>query len=709
MSRKSLILCLSVLGVVLVLIGAAVAVLYSGNENAQEGISDDGPSVLSAVPADALFVSCGKAGGLLSLSDALAGQLKRCDAAVSLHFSGKLHSLGVIDVRKAGTSEQNALREYLADEGKSVAQEGSLLLFSSSENILKSAVRHLAEGVSVMDAPGFRTAYESVKGQDILLIPGQHARRLMTSMFTSRVYKHAPFLSKITDWYAFRVREGHGVSLSGNLIYEGEPDELMTAFEGCIPGVSGVADYLPSYTLYAVTLPMANQAAFRKDFQVFADSRGNLKAMQTKQAELKKKNGISPEELFDRLNVKELATAGMMIRSRLEKVLLIHIDSKDAGLIFQDPSIKTLRGYVSKLHQWKYQSYVSSVYGSMFAIADESCFTYRDGWLIVGSRSAIDEYVTHNALEYTLSEYVAHAGKKTLLSASPAVAVAYFSLTAEKNKLSDYMSKSFVNGINAITGEPEYCPVVFSISRNEDSITSTFDIHGLTLARTKAPSTSRDTTVIIPKGPFPVFKSADGKSHKFYQNEHKSLCLKDENGKNLWGVPFDKTICGTAHDIDVHNNGRTQIIFGAGSSLYVIERSGRYMTGFPLDLKKEICLGPDVYDISGLKCAAILHKDNTLELYALPKGKRPSFWHTIDLDDETIKSLPEKLTVGQKDYWIVRTAIQTLIYPVGGGKPLTKFKDDAKIRPDSEVLVLEEENAVEVSCYDGKKRTVNLK
>ena len=133
------------------------------------------------------------------------------------------------------------------------------------------------------------------------------------------------------------------------------------------------------------------------------------------------------------------------------------------------------------------------------------------------------------------------------------------------------------------------------------------------------------------------------------------------------------------------------------------------MTGFPLDLKKEICLGPDVYDISGLKCAAILHKDNTLELYALPKGKRPSFWHTIDLGDETIKSLPEKLTVGQKDYWIVRTAIQTLIYPVGGGKPLTKFKDDAKIRPDSEVLVLEEENAVEVSCYDGKKRTVNLK
>ena len=709
MSRKSLILCLSVLGVVLVFVGAAVAVLYSGVDDSQEVISDDVPSVLSAVPADAMLVACGKAAGLCQFSDVLADQLKRCDAAVSLHYSGRLHSLSVVDVRKIDANVQDALRCYLVQQGKSVAQEGRLILFSSSENILKSAVRHLAEGVSVMDAPGFTDAYESVKGQSILLVPGQHARRLMSSVFTSKVYKHASFLSKIADWYAFMIREDHGLSFFGNLIYDGDPDELLTAFEDCVPGVPEFADYLPSYTLYALTLPMANHGTFREDFQVFADSRNNLKPMLARQNELKKKNGVSPMELFDRLGVKELATAGIMIRSRLERVILIRIDSRNADLIFRDPSITTMRGYVSKLHTWKYQSYVSSVYGNMFAIADESCFTYRNGWLIIGSRSAIDEYVTHNALEYTLSEYVAHAGRKSLLTASPAIALAYFSLTAEKDKLSDYMNKGMTDGLKAFIGEPEYSPVVFHIGRSEDTMTSSLDIYGLTLGRTKAPTTSRDTTVIVPKRPFPVLKSSNGKSHKFYQNDYKSLCLRDENGKNLWGVPFDKTICGRAHGVDVHDNGREHIIFGAGSSLYVIDRPGRYVTGFPLDLKKEICLGPDVYEISGQKCAAVLHTDNTLELYTLPKGKRPSFWHTIDLDDETIKSLPETLTAGQKDFWIVRTAIQTLIFPIGGGKALTNFKGDAKIRPDSEVLIREDGETVEVNCYDGKRRTVNLK
>jgi hypothetical protein len=483
----------------------------------------------------------------------------------------------------------------------------------------------------------------------------------------------------------------------------------MSAFENCSPGVSKVADYLPFYTLYVVTLPIENQAAFREDFQVFADSRNSLKSMQTRQAELKKRVGLSPMEFFDDLGVKEIATAGMIVRSRLEKIILMRIESRNAELIFRDPSVKTLRGYVSKTHQWKYGSYVSSVYGDMFAIGDESCCTYKDGWLIVGSRSAIDEYVTHNALEYTLGEYMAHAGNKATLSDREAVAVAYFSMTAEKDRLADYMNKNLTEGLRSLLGEPEYCPVVLHIGREGEKMNSSFAVHGLTLSRTKAPSTSRDTTVVIPKGPFKVLNSHTGKTNTFYQNKFKSLCLRDENGKDLWGVPFDKTICGRAYNIDVYANGNLQIIFGAGSSLYVIDRTGRYVKGFPLDLKKEICLGPDIHDLSGQKHAVVLHKDNTLEFYTLPKGKKSSFWHTIDLGSETIKSLPERLTVGEKDYWIVRTSIQTRIYPLGGGKPLTKFKDDSKIRPDSDVVVLEEGTGVQVRCYDGKMRTVNLK
>jgi hypothetical protein len=707
MSKKSLILCLSVLGGVLILIGIAIAVLYSGAASSKSDDSDDLPSVLSAVPSDAMLLSLGKVRSLCDLNEELEDLLKRCDAAVSLHYSGNLYPLYVLDVRKVDAPVLDQLKRYLTQKGMSVSQNGDIFLYSCSENLVKSAVRHIDEGVCIKDATGFVDAFNTTDAQNSLFISGLHARRLLSSAFTRNVYKYSTFVSKVADWYAFEVEDSQGISLDGNLLYGGEPDELMTAFKNCIPGVSKVADYLPSYTLFAVTVPVQNHSAFRKDFQAFADSRNSLKTMLAQQESLKSKNGIAPMELFDNLEVQELATAGVVIRSRLERINLIHISNKDAELIFRDPALKTLRGYVPKTHEWKYGSYLSSVYGSMFALPDESCFTYMDGWLIIGSRTAIDEYVTKNALGYTLSEYTAHAGRKNLLSESEALAVAYFSLTAEKDRLTDYINRGFIKGLRAKIGEPEYSPAVIYIGKDREGSTIDFEIGSLALSRTKAPTESRDTVVVVSKGPFKVVNSHTGKTNTFYQNKYKSLCLRDENGRDLWGIPFDKTICGTAHNVDIYDNGNLQIIFGAGNCIYVIDRLGRYVGGFPLELKKEICLGPDIYEISGKQCALVLHKDNTLEIYDM-KGKKLSSWKTIDLSKETIKSLPTKLTVGDKDYWIVRTSIQTLIYPFEGGKPLTKFKDDSKIKPGSQVLVTEDQTAVEVDCYDGKRRTVKL-
>ena len=88
------------------------------------------------------------------------------------------------------------------------------------------------------------------------------------------------------------------------------------------------------------------------------------------------------------------------------------------------------------------------------------------------------------------------------------------------------------------------------------------------------------------------------------------------------------------------------------------------------------------------------------------KGSKPQAWKGIAAA-ETIKALPERLTLSGKDFWVVRTSIQTLIFPFYGGEPLTVYEGDSKIRPDSEVKVAGP-MSVEVSCYDGKTRTVSL-
>ena len=709
MSRKTLILCLSAIGGLLICIGIAIFYLYSGVEREDDRQSVEGPAVFDAVPSDASMVAYGTVAGLGVLDTEAFDGLKRRKLSVSLHYSGSFYALYVVDVRKGDDAAVEAACKYLRSEGFECMKEKGLLLFSKSSSVLMSALRHLTEEVSIKDTHGFMTAFESVPGDKVIVISGAHARQLLSEAFTSAVSNHSTFITKVADWYALRVDDTLPLGFDGNVIFDGEQEEFMTCLKNCLPGVSTVAECLPSYTMFAISLPIRNHASFRKAYESFADSRGKLNAMLIKQKALKKEMSISPFDFFDRLNVSELATASFLVGDKLEKINLIRIENKDAELIFKDPQIKSMRGYVPAVHEWKYASYVSSIYGNMFRLKDESCCTYVNGWLVIGSRTAIEEYVSKGALHYTLKEYASHAGVKDLLSAKPSLVVAYFSMTAQKESLKNYLSEGFLEGVNRYTGESQYCPSVMYISKDDKNVTVSAAVHSLNLSRTKAPLYDRDNTVVIPEGPFKVVNSHTGLINTFYQNKQMAICLRDENGKDLWGVPFGKPICGTAGNVDVFQNGKLQIIFGAESKFYVIDRLGRYVKGYPVDLQKDILIGPEVYEFAadGKYSMMVLHKDNTIERYTL-QGKKDPSWQTISLTDETIKGLPVLLEVGEGKFWVVRTSLQTLIYPFNGGRPLNEYTGDKMIMPDSEITVVKDKQ-VEVTSYDGKTRTITLK
>ena len=85
----------------------------------------------------------------------------------------------------------------------------------------------------------------------------------------------------------------------------------------------------------------------------------------------------------------------------------------------------------------------------------------------------------------------------------------------------------------------------------------------------------------------------------------------------------------------------------------------------------------------------------------------PASWLGIT-SSEIIRGLPERIIVGGNTFWVVRTSVQTLIYPFSGGQPLNVAEGDKMALPDSEVKVVDG-SAVELQCYDGKARVVKLK
>ena len=710
MSRKSLILCLSVLAFLIIGTGVAVGVLYKGAGADKTPktlkVADQGRfGLLAAVPSDAVLAACFSGKGMHDSK-----------MVVSLHYSGKLLPLYIYDAGKPSVEETLSAEavEIIGDlerKGLSVAHAtagNTMVIASESEVLVQSALRHLSKSMSIMDAPGFAEAMSLTSGGDVVFVSNVHASYLMPAVFTRKYSSYSGFVSRLSDWTVFDMtKSGKSFGLRGTVVYDADASEFMTVLQKSEPSVSSVADILPSYTVFAASIPFSSPGGYLAAYDGFLDSRQMLQKNNAVKKSLGSKSGVSPRDLMTAIGAKEVAVASFMASGKLETVNLIRTGKDIPEIIFRGIEGFTKKGYKPAVHSWPYAGVAASLFGDLFKRDDESCFTWINGWVVSGSMNAVEEYVSGRAVSYSLRQYMSDASQPDLLAGQKSSFVSYFSLTESAKILDNTFKNAFLDLISPLYADAEYGPFVMSVAPGKERPVVSMDIYNLQMQKTKAPAFERDTTVIVPKGPFEVKNSGTGKINRFYQNSHLSLCLS-EDGKDLWGIPFKAPLCGRASNVDYYANGKLQIVFAAGSSIYMIDRLGRYVSGFPVDLKKEILVGPDVYDFNGTHKynIMVLHKDNTVQMYNL-KGEKPASWKGIEAP-ETIKSLPEKISVGGNSFWVVRTSVQTLIYPFYGGEPLTSFAGDQMIRPDSEIITLDG-TAVEVSCYDGKRRTVKLK
>ncbi len=729
MSRKSLIISLVILTLMILGVGIAVFSLYSGGEDDVRSGNvvpdEERYLLLPAVPADAVLVACISNAGLIDNLTPFGG-LQSSPMLVSLHYNGNLQALYVFDAGMASSvpsDDASALMKQVkskgmyaefvdcsasADSGRLISGH-SVILVSKTESLVQSSKRHLEQGLSVVSASGFTQASAAPFKDDVVFLSNVHSKLIAPGIFSRQYSRQHPFIASLTQWTVMDISKADttGVGMNVYPVFGDDPSKFMNAVAASAPGYSSVAHMLPSFTISAFSLPMEQSEPYLAAYQEYLESNQALRSRESKRAGLKSRRGISPEDFVRRLDVREVAKASFMLGGKVEDVNLMRIAREDT-LLFIGMDNKSFRDYRPGIHSWPYKSYIASMFGSHFELENEDCFTYMNGWVISGSMEAVREYTEGRALSYTLLQYMADAGRKNLFPSVKVPMVIYYSMTEHPEGRDAMFSKSFGKLIETYHTGCDYCPVVIAAQSGKNGMYLDLRMPKLNMLRTKAPEFVRDTTVVIPQGPFRVKNSATGRTNLFLQNSHGAICLQEEDGKGIWGVPFKGKLCGTAHNLDYYGNGKLQIIFGAGSRIYVIDRKGHYVNGFPLDLGSEIVLGPDIYDFNGTNAynIMVLHKDNVIEMYNL-KGRKPSSWTTIKAP-ETVKSLPERITVGGKTFWVVRTAIRTLIYPFGGGEPLTTFKGDEMIRPDSPVEVFDA-TSVNVRCYDGKTRTVKVK
>lgn len=702
MGKRTTIIAVSALALLLAGIVFAVMRLYHpGNSEAPSSVAKESAwNILAAVPSDAavvaVFDGSAKASAILADSTgvlqgifapdspafmAYLGALGRSRIAVSLHNSGQMVPL----VASETVVPDSLLAPVAAEAGLKLLREGGLVLASRSETFLNAGARALQEGHSLLDTRQLQELVGRISAPAVLVVCHSQAPKLLPTFGGKAVQKQITPVRELTAWSAWKLQSM-------------ERDQLLVIGEA-LPGTKAASfffdneatplqrpefpEVLPYYTAVALSRPIPDVEAFFAARRKEEDGKGHL--LQFNKA-LKERSGrpLNPENWFVGLQPKEAVYAAFKDEDGADREAVLVRCAKDNKFGAGSPNA--------------YRGCLAAVLGEDFAVQDSVCAS-------IGKWSIFADVPTLKILtakqDYTLKNRLSDASVDI-----PGGFVAYASFTDDPAVAARLFDKRLAGPLEKLVKGVGFAPAFAALDLSGERPLMRVQLNTRALKGNKVQVMERDTVVVVPTGRFPVKNGATGKTNYLYQNAHLSLCLQDENGKDVWGVPFKDALCGRVQTIDYFQNGKLQFLFCAGSKLYAMDRLGRWVNGFPVSLPKPVLLGPDVYDFTGAGgyTVMILHKDNTLERYNL-HGEKVQGWQGIKAP-ETVKNLPEMLEAGGRRYWVVRTSIQTLVYPFEGGEPLFKAEGGKMLKPDAALSATAK--GVSGECYDGKVREFKL-
>ena len=745
MNKNSLIISLILLAILLAGIAFGVTSLYSNGNKSSKPKQTSGTTEISkllpAVPSDAAMIYCFKEldNGIDLLTDSsnvfesiISGStnenfinfiykirensvaekdILKNQSIISIHFSRDLIPLMITDlgISAADSTESVTTLIRLAEESGLIANflncdtnvknslsGHKLLIVSHSDALVSSSVRHIKNDVSILNSSQFTKIASQTGGKVSIFLSHDYADKIIAANLNRRFSSYTPFIRNLTKWSSFTIDEykPEHFNMYGNLLPDEDPAFYPNVWNGEGSAQNAFTSALPSHTDFAISMPIDDLDSYFENYRKFLDSCNKLDNYSASNISAKKALNRTLEDWAKYLEIKEVCKAYFHSDSDLESVVMLRYENKKAI----DPS--------DTLSNNKVPNAIANLFGDIFDQEDNSFTATQNGWFLIGGKKALETYLDKNFLDNTLSQYIADAGIASRIPAKGANFIIYYALSEDPTLIDKSFTPALAQGFRDILKGYTYVPAIFTATNENGSISTNLSVDRLVITKSKAPMVERDTTVVIPQGPFKVMNSGTGKENTFYQNSSMFLCLNDENGKGVWGVPFKTPLCGFVETIDYYNNGKLQFLFCSESSLYLIDRLGRFVKDFPVDLGKPILLGPAVYDFTGAHgyTAMVLHKDNTLAMYDL-HGKKPAAWKDI-VSDETIKSLPELIELKGKKYWVVRTSLQTKIYGFNGGEALTKGEGNKMIRPDSKIEI--SNGTISATCYDGKVRNIKL-
>lgn len=603
-------------------------------------------------------------------------------------------------------------------DGAYIAKVKNLLVASESEYVLESAIRHIVNSTSILSNSEFEDIASKKGLSGGLYINFNQIGKFFSGTVNREFLGYSDFFLRNASWGVFNIKPNEtGANFTGELLNGADASYFSSIFYKQNPDESSVTKVLPFNTVFYISILTDNIDAYYSEHDKFLEVRKKSGTFNVKQSQARQESldtlRVWPKEWVKSLKIKELVAAYCKFGEKCEWITLYRENKeKSFGSV-----ISSVLGEKDEIEvvQFKYKGYFESVFGKSFSYCNEQAICHIGEWSVIGPKEILDDFANGNANFSNLEHYMEQTPVKDFLSTSSNIKV-MANLKSAGDSLLAIFKPYYASLLKNSISNNNFNFLTLDLAGNNENMEVNLnlyvtDLEQLPQEKVRVDEDGEvifrvDSTIHVNKGPFKLYDVNLKSDVYLEQLPNMFLRYQDAKKKGIWAVPFESPLCGMVEQIDLYKNGRLQMLFASGNKLYLLDRTARYVRGFPAKLNKEVVLGPKVIDINNSKeySVLVLNSDNSISWYDI-YGKPMKNWKDIKAP-EFVKELPELKKLGGKRYWILRAPSQMYIYSLNGDMVSLADKKK-KISRESGVEYVGE-NVVKVMCTDEKFYLLDL-
>lgn len=487
----------------------------------------------------------------------------------------------------------------LGIETLNLTVKNNVFLVSNSELLLQNAINQLNQKISLTNNPQFKAIQKTAgNGMDAnLFICFPHSAGI-TSRLAGNSVSPLSF-TDIGEWSEIDYKlNTNGKFFGGGVITTSDSsNSYLNLLSHQSPESLKLPLILQKNTAFFADLYLSDIPRFFEDYRNYLDKKGDVFRYTQTLSKLAKSIGIEPEEVFKQITDGEIALA-YVPWSKNEKecwfsVIKTNSPSKTELLLKdllsksgKENSPKTVKinaNFKVNVYPFISDNFTSSLVGSLFDPVNESCFTIIDKYLVIGSSAKGLGWFADNFSRNITLENSANFDYLSSQLTRESNLLIYAAPEFSSSPLKSYLSINFANFIQTLVEKGTKTFALQIIGGNSPIYLNSIALEG------KAEKVSESKPEWICNldskptiKPQILTNHITGENEILVQDELNVIYLLNSKGQILWKRPVNGQIMGSVDQVDIYKNRKLQMVFNTATSLYIIDRNGNNLDGFPV-------------------------------------------------------------------------------------------------------------------------------